>query len=440
MYIGSAKHSFLFLQGPQGPFFHLLGRLLRQAGHRVVRVNFNGGDAFDWRGPETVPFREKQNEWPGALIQLYKLNATTDLILFGDCRPLHEIAIKIAWSNGIRVHVFEEGYDRPNWITLEQGGVNGNSSMPADPEWYRTMAKTMGRSISNVSAGKVTRALMWRCTVYYTAVFAGRASYPYFKTHRPFDEKEEVRSWGCRLARMQSQKRRDKVIQDSLLASGRRFFLFGLQLGSDYQIRRHSPYPDMCSAIKEVLASFANHAPTDLSLLVKNHPLDPGIVDLEQFTLKTSTGLGIQDRVIFTHGGVLPRYLRAAEGTVVVNSTLGMSSLQYRRPTMVLGRAVYKVPGLVHGGGLDSFWRSPVPPDAGLYADFRRVLFHETQINGSFYTKKGIKMILPKAFERLTGQNQVLSAPVKRRDIDHRKLQCLLGWPLIDEAIKTKGV
>ncbi|MHC1727607.1 MAG: capsule biosynthesis protein [Syntrophobacteraceae bacterium] len=404
------KQSFLFLQGPQGPFFRSLGRLLMREGHSVVRVNFNGGDAFDWMGPEAVPFRGKAEDWPEFLAELFRVNSSSDLVLFGDCRPLHETAIALARDNGIRVHVFEEGYDRPNWVTLEQDGVNGNSSLPGDPAWYRAVARTVGRIFPTLSAGKVTRALMYRCAVYYVAVFAGRLSYPNFQTHRPFEEGEEVRSWICKFLRMQSQKRRDLVFQDSLLSSGRRFFLFGLQLGSDYQIRRHSHYPDMCSAIVEVLTSFANCAPADVSLLVKNHPLDPGIVDVEEFTLKTADRLGIRDRVLFTHGGVLPSYLREAQGTVVVNSTLGMASLTYRRPTMVLGRAVYNIPGLTHGGDLDSFWSAPSPPDVELYAAFKRVLIHETQINGSFYTNKGIRMVLPRAVERLTGHSKLLVA------------------------------
>lgn len=397
------KRSFLFLQGPQGPFFHSVGQMLVREGCKVVRVNFNGGDAFDWMGPEAVPFRGKAEDWLEFFDQLIEVNRSSDLVLFGDCRPLHMTAIQVARQRGIRVHVFEEGYDRPNWITLEQGGVNGNSSMPRDPACYRGLAGSLNSAPPTQSAGKVTRALMWRCSVYYMAVFAGRRSYPNFKTHRPFDEGREVRSWMGKFIRLPAQKKRDLLFQKSLLDSGRRFFLFGLQLGSDYQIRRHSKYPDMCSAIVEVLTSFAQHAPSDVSLLVKNHPLDPGIDDLEGFTLATAGSLGISDRVLFTHGGVLPAYLRAAEGTVVVNSTLGMSSLHYRCPTMALGKAVYNIPGLTHSGGLDSFWSSPARPDIELYAAFKRVLIHETQINGSFYTKKGIYLALPRAFERLTG-------------------------------------
>ena len=40
--------SFLFLQGPQSPFFHTLGRAVEKAGCLVRKVNVCGGDDFLW--------------------------------------------------------------------------------------------------------------------------------------------------------------------------------------------------------------------------------------------------------------------------------------------------------------------------------------------------------------------------------------------------------
>ena len=49
---------FLFLQGPHGPFFGALGRMLRAAGCMVWRVGFNAGDAAFWRDRCTyIPYR-----------------------------------------------------------------------------------------------------------------------------------------------------------------------------------------------------------------------------------------------------------------------------------------------------------------------------------------------------------------------------------------------
>ena len=49
----------------------------------------------------------------------------TDLLVFGDWRLHHRQAVHIARLRGIRVWAFDEGYIRPDWIIMEEGGVNG---------------------------------------------------------------------------------------------------------------------------------------------------------------------------------------------------------------------------------------------------------------------------------------------------------------------------
>ena len=64
----------------------------------------------------------------------------TDLHVFGDWRPLHREAVLLARVRGIRVWAYEEGYLRPDYITMEQGGVNGLSSLPNTREGMAELA------------------------------------------------------------------------------------------------------------------------------------------------------------------------------------------------------------------------------------------------------------------------------------------------------------
>ena len=64
----------------------------------------------------------------------------TDLHVFGDWRPLHREAVLLASVRGIRVWAYEEGYLRPDYITMEQGGVNGLSSLPNTREGMAELA------------------------------------------------------------------------------------------------------------------------------------------------------------------------------------------------------------------------------------------------------------------------------------------------------------
>lgn len=105
---------FLFLQGPHGPFFHRLGRMLRHAGAEVWRVGFNAGDAAFWFNKASyIPYTGDQESWPDRFMELIAQKGVTDIVLYGDVRSIHAEAIKRAKALGLIVHVFEEGYMRP---------------------------------------------------------------------------------------------------------------------------------------------------------------------------------------------------------------------------------------------------------------------------------------------------------------------------------------
>jgi len=133
----------LLLQGLMGPLFRRLGQGLRAAGHEVHKVNFDGGDRLYWRLPNGIDYRGTLEQWPAALAKILADRRITDVILFGDCRQHHIRATQVCRERKVAVHVFEEGYIRPDWVTLEREGVNGHSSLPRDPEWFRTTAAAL---------------------------------------------------------------------------------------------------------------------------------------------------------------------------------------------------------------------------------------------------------------------------------------------------------
>ena len=127
---GQTARVFLFLQGPHGPFFDALGRMLRAAGTTVWRVGFNAGDRIFWRHrPSYIPYRDRPEAWPETLAALLDGKGITDIVLYGDTRPVHAAAVAAARARNITVHVFEEGYMRPYWVSYERGGSNGNSRL-----------------------------------------------------------------------------------------------------------------------------------------------------------------------------------------------------------------------------------------------------------------------------------------------------------------------
>jgi capsular polysaccharide export protein len=407
------QRSFLFLQGLAGPFFSMLGQALAKAGNGVHRINFNGGDKIYWRGRNATDYRGSLDGWPAFLGREIERNGTTDIVLFGDCRPLHQAAIKVARARGVQIHVFEEGYVRPDFVTLEAGGVNGNSALMRDPEHYLRAARALPPlpadlpTVPSSFGRRVTEDL-----IYNFASLALAPLFPGYRTHRPWHILHEYAGWAFRLARRGAERERSAGTLGRLNALNRPYFVFPLQLDCDYQIRVHSQFKGMQPAIEQVLGSFVRNAPADALLVVKGHPLDNGLVDWEKRVNKEAARLGASDRILFLESVDIDSLVRGARGLVTVNSTTGTLSLRYGVPTIVLGDAVYDMPRMTDQNGIDRFWRTPTPPEAEVFQAFRRVLIDNCLIHGGYFSDEALEMLVAGATERL--QSGPFPTPVVR--------------------------
>ena len=144
-----------------------------------------------------------------------------------------------------------------------------------------------------------------------------------------------------------------------------------------------------CTA--EVLSSFARHADAGTRLVIKNHPLDPGLVDLARMTHVLAVERGIADRVDFIDGGNLAALCRASSGMVVNNSSAALSALGFSTPVKVLGEAFFDIDGLTDQQPIDGFWTRPSPPEDDLYKRFKAHVINRTQVNGNYHEPKALK-------------------------------------------------
>lgn len=394
------KRCYLFLQGPHGPFFRELGRRLRAKGHDVLRVNFNGGDWFDWLGADAQDFRGTDEQWPGFCEQICQSHQVTDLVLYGDCRNRHRQAIELARLRDIRIHAFEEGYLRPDWVTLEEEGVNGHSTLPKSPGWYLSNALDNPPKASR-KVGRSMRWLLMYCLRYYFWKSLLSSRFEAYVSHRPYRPSQEFLLWVRYLLRMPLLRWRSRRYCRQLRRTEQAYYLVGLQLDSDAQLRVHSRFLSVADFLSTVLRSFAQYAPENSLLVIKKHPLDPDAVSYDTLSMIEAYALGIRGRVIFLHQAALPELIQGAQGVVVVNSTVGASAIHHGCPTIALGDAVYGMEGLTWAGGLDQFWRQSVKPDKSLYQAFRTHLLNSVLINGGFFSPRGRKFALPLAVARL---------------------------------------
>lgn len=397
------RRSVLLLQGLMGPLFRKLGQGLMKAGHKVHKVNFNGGDRAFWRLPGGINYRGSKADWPDALRGLIREHQVTDVILFGDCRDYHLVAREVCDEIGVTVHVFEEGYIRPDWVTLQEGGVNGNSSLPRDPDYYRRTAAALPPvpPHSRVPSSFARRAM--EGLAYNVADVFTRWHYPHWDNHRPWHPLVEGMGWLRKLWRKNEREAAASALVEKLEAADTPFFLFPLQLDSDFQIRIHSPFVGTADAMKTVIQSFAAHAPKDARLLIKEHPLDNGVRNWEQEAADIATKFKVADRVDYLAGSDIELICARARGMVTINSTSGTLGLAMGVPVVVLGDAIYDMADITFQGGLDAFWQNPTPPDPDTFAAFRRVLIDRCLIPGGFFSNEALDKVVQHAIARFEG-------------------------------------
>lgn len=354
----------LLLQGPFSWFFTYLGRSLRARGAEVRRVLVCPGDQLFWRGPNATAYRGRRRDWPVWIAAYMRNHGVTDIVCLGDGRRWHSDAIAAAREAEVRVHLVEQGYIRPHFLTLEPGGTGGNTRFPRDWDEIAKLAEgreppappTFRTSFLGYAAMDVAFNL--------ANILGSWLLYPHYKQHAIDHPTREWSGWIVnRIIPYRARRRRLAEAEARLAAHEGPFYVLPLQLETDYQIRLHGPEGGVRGVLETTLASFAEHAPKDAMLAVKIHPLDHGWTNWRKLMEARAESLGVADRCVFFDGGDLDAMLRRASGAVMVNSTVGLSALQLGAPVIALGKAIWDLPDLTFQGPLDDFWDGAQRPD-----------------------------------------------------------------------------
>ncbi len=384
---------FLFLQGPHGPFFNGLGKMLRRAGAEVWRVGFNAGDRAFWFHPKSyIPFRGRAEDWPETLRGLVSEKSVTDLVLYGDTRTIHAEAIAVARDMDVTVHVFEEGYLRPYWVTYERGGTNGHSrlmDMSVEDMQEALKLSDMEAPLPPAHWGDMRQHIFYGALYHWFVMFRN-GDYRNFRSHRDITVTREFILYLRRLVLMPAIALERAWATLRIRQGGFPYHLTLLQLEHDASFREHSPFDSMVEFIDSVIRGFATGAPGHHHLVIKAHPLEDGRVPVRQ----AARDHGVADRVHYVRGGKLAQLLNDARSAVTVNSTAGQQVLWRGIPLKVFGRAVYDKPEFVSTQPLADFFAGATRPDNRAYKDYRRYLLETSQLPGGFYSARGRRQLL----------------------------------------------
>lgn len=371
----------LLLQGPVGTFFHRLAIKMKKNKTKVFKLNFNGGDFLFYPSGKRCKCDEKDLE--NFYESFFKEKKIDAIVMYNDCRLIHAKAIKVAKGLGIGIWIFEEGYLRPYCITFEKDGVNANSSLPRDKNFYLSCNILTKESIKEIPGGFKFMAfsafLYWLFSFLLAPFFNNKLHH---RTLFPF----EFLFWFRSLYRKYLYKLTEKKLNQKIYSLEKKYFLAILQVYNDTQIKHHYK-KSIEEFIEELILSFANHARAKSCLVFKHHPMDRGYRNYSKLINELSQKYHVEGRIFYVHDTYLPTLLKNALGCITINSTVGLSAILEGCPTKVCGNAFYNFEDLAYPKKLQFFWREAhaYKPNPSLVINFKNYLLNTNQFNGNFY-------------------------------------------------------
>ncbi|MEX0312470.1 MAG: capsule biosynthesis protein, partial [Tateyamaria sp.] len=328
--------------------------------------------------------------------QLVDRKGVTDIVLYGDVRPIHAQAVAEAKRRGLTVHVFEEGYMRPYWVTYERGGSNGHSRLMdmSVPDMQAALALSdMEAPLPPGHWGDMRQHVFYGALYHWFVMFRN-GDYRNFQPHRALTVAREFQLYLKRLLLMPVHTLDRIQATMRIRYGGFPYHLALLQLEHDSSFQEHSPFDTMPEFLDLVIRGFAEGAPAHHHLVIKAHPLEDGRTPIRKTIRTLSRTLDLQGRVHYVRGGKLAQLLNDARSAVTVNSTAAQQVLWRGIPLKVFGKAVFAQPEFVSDQALPDFFAGATRPDNRAYKDYRRYLLETSQIPGGFYSARGRRQLL----------------------------------------------
>ncbi len=384
----------LLLQGPVGPFFSSLRESFLRKGHDVLKVNFNGGDWLFTHGKGTINFVGPVESWEHWLDSFIQRTKPSVIVLFGDSRPYHAVAVGAAARANVPVWCLEEGYIRPDYVTCELNGNNARS--PLRLNTARNMNEAAGSPTGppDPITGNLFIAMALCAIVYFVAKTIGAPFFYNNVHHRNRGLLSEAVLWIRGFYRKVSCYISNHNFLEYLIEHlDKRYFVVALQVHDDQQLRRHGNGWSVDRLVTETIQSFARHADSSHHLVLKIHPMDRGHRSYNKLITEIAAFCRCSDRVHSLDDGSMGLIIRHSLGVLTVNSTSGLLALKHGKPLLVFGHALYDLPGLVTIAkdtphDLDEFWHSRRDPDQRIFNLFTERMLRESLVNGSFYLRE----------------------------------------------------
>lgn len=375
-----------FLQGPLGEFFkNISNKFEKEENSTCYHFIFNGGDEYYSNAKMRIYCKESTVDNNKLIISKIQSLKITTIFLLGDERNIHKDIIKWCNIHNIKVFVFEEGYFRPNYITLEEIGVNANSilfnnidfnniDLVEEKKVYLTPKKISNR-YNTMAKYAIT---------YFVLLNIGKFKFKKYKHHRStsliYETISGIRNFYRKHTKSITEQKFLQIITNDISGN---FIFFPLQVKDDFQIKTHSPFNNTYESIEHVLKLYKEFKCEEY-LVIKHHLMDRGKMDYSLFIKDKILELNINSsKVIYFFDVHLPTCLEHCKKCITVNSTVGLMSLNLNKPTLTLGQCNYDIINITENK--KDFFNNDFKLDLKKFKKFKLYLINHTQINGSFY-------------------------------------------------------
>lgn len=253
------------------------------------------------------------------------------LVMHNDLRWQHQLAIQICKELNRPYIVTERGIFRPFTTTVDFKGVNENSSLLRDADFYRSYCP------KNLSSWEDPKINPWSVNIRFLFFLMLNLLGQLLGKNSPFKNKRyNLISYGMTLLGRLRKKRETEVPSGD-------FIFVPLQVSTDTQLLVHSDFSSLQDFVTCVEEAFYSLPDDHLRLVFKPHPMEPKVENL-----------------LFNGESVLSsantaELIAKAKAIITINSTVGLESIMKGKPVFVLGRAQYKIQGLVHCCEVDDF-------------------------------------------------------------------------------------
>ena len=379
------KGNCLFLVGPIGTFFARLSNFLEKNNVKTYKVLFPLHE-YGFHKSRTIKYSENIKLFKDFLRKIIIKYKIKHIFMYGNVVIPHRQALDLVNElnkkrDDIETHIFELGYIRPNFVTLESCGVNYTSRFLLDKDFYSKKVPYKIYPVPKKHKFRIRK--LWKAITFINHCLKNYQIVEFEHKLQPkpsflwFQIKGFFLKYYFRVTEYGMKKKSFETNP---------FFIVILQVSSDSQIKIGSKIKDNKKFIYKVIKDFARAKLQNINLVIKHHPRDRGYTNYDNEIKKIAKEFGISKNVFYIHDYFLSKVFNnpKCKGTVLINSTVGYQSLYHSIPVKALGITPYNFDGLSYQKSLTSFFLNPKKVDQLLFNKFYKYILENSQINGNF--------------------------------------------------------